>query len=299
MRNNIKIAFTFLLQTIGVTTIAQKLPNVQSASLRAPANVKVDGKTTEWDNTFQAYNHATDIFYTISNDDDHLYLTVQATDPQIVNKIIGGGITFTIQKTGKKNDKDGISITYPIFDKANRPYLRGGGVSKIQSFSSGGGSGETRTMVMDAKPAGGAPAKMEGDSAMNANNKRLADNSKFIKVVGIKDLDTMISVYNADGIKTAELFNTKMAYTYELSIDLKKLGLTVNEITKFAYHVTLNPYNMFDGANVKVITRDGSAPSPQASAATQELMTKLAAMNGGGAGGSPTDFWGEYTLAKK
>ncbi|HCN82336.1 MAG TPA: hypothetical protein DIT07_01770, partial [Sphingobacteriaceae bacterium] len=65
---------------IPVTTSAQKLPNIQEASLRAPAGIKVDGKATEWNNQFQAYNKATEIFYTISNDDDKLYLAVQATD---------------------------------------------------------------------------------------------------------------------------------------------------------------------------------------------------------------------------
>ena len=37
---------------------AQKLPNTQETSLRAPANLKVDGKPTEWNNQFQAYNKA-------------------------------------------------------------------------------------------------------------------------------------------------------------------------------------------------------------------------------------------------
>src|SRR5476649_2012908 len=95
-----------------LNAVAQKLPNVQTASVRAPANIKIDGKTTEWNNTFQAYNHATDIFYTVSNDDAKLYLTIQASDKLVINKIMSGGITFTIQKSGKKTDKDGISITY-------------------------------------------------------------------------------------------------------------------------------------------------------------------------------------------
>src|ERR1700761_303273 len=104
-----------------VTASAQKLPNVQTASLRAPANMKIDGKATEWNNQFQAYNHATDIFYTISNDDSKLYLTVRATDKQVMNKILRGGVTFTVQPSGKKTDKDGISITYPLFDQKSIP----------------------------------------------------------------------------------------------------------------------------------------------------------------------------------
>jgi hypothetical protein len=39
---------------------AQKLPNVQQVSLRAPANIKIDGKATEWSG-FKALNTATDV----------------------------------------------------------------------------------------------------------------------------------------------------------------------------------------------------------------------------------------------
>jgi len=34
----------------------------------------------------------------------------------------------------------------------------------------------------------------------------MAAKSKTIRVAGIKSVDTLISVYNTDGIKTAELF---------------------------------------------------------------------------------------------
>src|ERR1700744_4874348 len=130
----LKLTGIFFLSAICLTANAQKLPNVQPAGIRAPADIKMDGKTTEWNNQFQAYNRATDIYYTLANDDDHLYLTVQATIPDIINKIIGGGITLTIQKSGKKNDKDGISITYPIFTKENRPSL---GISRRISVENG------------------------------------------------------------------------------------------------------------------------------------------------------------------
>jgi hypothetical protein len=77
---------------------AQKLPNVQTISLRAPAGVKIDGKTKEWNNRFQCYNHATSLFYTIANDDENLYLVIKAIDRDICKKIIGGGITLTFKR---------------------------------------------------------------------------------------------------------------------------------------------------------------------------------------------------------
>src|ERR1700744_3913120 len=160
-----------LLATFTTIAQAQKLPNVQQKSMRAPETVKVDGKATEWDDSFQAFNHATDIYYTMANDDKNLYLVVQATDKQVINKIIGGGVALTIQKSGKKNDKDGITITYPVFDPKDRPYARSGGgmVARMTVFGGSGGGGGTPVMDIQKTPDAG-PAKAasptEGDSIM-------------------------------------------------------------------------------------------------------------------------------------
>ncbi len=289
-----------------LTATAQKLPNTQTTSLRAPINIKIDGKATEWDNKFQAYNHATDVYYTLANDDDKLYLVVQATDRQIINKIIGGGVILTIQKSGKKTDKNGISIIYPLFDAKDRPYVRGGsdggGTVKVFAIGGGGGGGGgamsadaiQSVNVVRGSDSPAANAKMEGDSIMNVYNTRLDEKSKNIGVIGIPGLDTLISVYNADGIKTGERFNNKMVYTYELSIDLKKLGLSVNDVAKFAYHIKLNGASM-GVVNVKIDGGAGGAPDPAMQEKVQQLMSQLGVNNGS----APTDFWGEYVLAKK
>jgi hypothetical protein len=232
--------------------VAQKLPNVQTSSIRAPANIKIDGKITEWDNKFQAYNHATDIFYTVSNDDAKLYLTIQAADKLVINKIMSGGITFTIQKSDKKTDKGGISIIYPLFDKSKKPFV---------------------------PPTTKAS---QGESMMNVYNKSL-DASKYIGVTGIKTLDSLITVYNTDGVRVAELFDNKMRYTYELAIDLKLLGLQVNDASKFAYHISINPF----------IPDPTSAPAKPAPGLGAIMMDD--GMSGSGA---TTDMWGEYILAK-
>lgn len=299
-----------LLATCAIVN-AQKLPNVQQKSLRAPANVKVDGKATEWDDTFQAYNHATDIFYSMANDDDKLYLVVQASDKQIINKIIGGGVELTIQKSGKKNDKDGITITYPLFDPKDRPYVGGGGGAiKMMSFTTGGGGGESMRTI-DVKGDNGSPAASaqvkgsagpseasritEGDSIMNVYNKRLSDKSKYIGVNGIPGLDTLISVYNEDGIKVGERFNPKMVYTWELAIDLKRFGLSVSDGSKFAYHIKLNGAKM----GTPRIIINGSPAATNDPAMQEKIQAMMSQIRISGPGGDPTDFWGEYTLAKQ
>lgn len=66
---------------------AQKLPKVQTTGIKAPVDIKIDGKPTEW-TQFEAYNNATDFYYTFSNDNDNLYLAVQATDYRIIQKLL-------------------------------------------------------------------------------------------------------------------------------------------------------------------------------------------------------------------
>src|SRR5476651_1150845 len=117
--------FIFLLMLGCLTSSAQKLPNIQPVSVQAPTNIKIDGKATEWNNEFQAYNHATDIFYTVSNDDSKLYLIVRAADRAVINKIMHGSMTFMVQRSGKKTDKGGMGISFPLFDPKDAPSLPG------------------------------------------------------------------------------------------------------------------------------------------------------------------------------
>src|ERR1700761_4193278 len=110
-----------------------KLKNIQETSVWSPT-VKVDGNLKEWDDTFQAYNKTTKIFYTVCNDDKYLYFVVKSIDPPNNNKITAGGITLVINTADKKKDDNAFSITYPII--ARTPRGQGGGRG-----GQGGGAG--------------------------------------------------------------------------------------------------------------------------------------------------------------
>ncbi len=97
----------------------QKLPKVQKSSVLIPENCMVDGKATEWDDKFQAYNQATDIYYTIANDDKDLYLVVKTENPGISNKIMQGGITFSVASDGDAHNGAESAITYPVVKPAD------------------------------------------------------------------------------------------------------------------------------------------------------------------------------------
>src|ERR1700709_19758 len=93
----------FFIVGCNIAANAQKLPNVQQGEMRATTNIKIDGKTNEWN--FVAYNKNTEVYYTIANDDADLYLIVKAVKPDIVDKLIFGGLTLTVNASGKKSEK--------------------------------------------------------------------------------------------------------------------------------------------------------------------------------------------------
>ena len=210
--SNLKGILALLLVLMTFIATAQKLPEVQSTGVWAPANLKIDGDANEWDNKFQAYNKTAGIYYTLSNNEDHLFLTVQATDPNMINKLVAGGLTFTIQKSGKKNDKDAMSIIYPYFTKKNRPYFN---IKAEQGYSA-----------------------VLKDSIAKADTKLLDYLMRTIRVSNISGVDTLITVNNENDIKVAEAINNKLVCTWELSLSLKQLGISPAGVSKFVYHIS-------------------------------------------------------------
>jgi len=250
-----------------VVASAQKLPNNQEASVWAPANIKIDGKANEWDNQFQAYNKAMDVSYTIANDNDNLYLAIQATDRNVINTIAGYGFTFVIQKRKKKDEKDKITIAYPVYNEKNK-------IGNILPTNSQKG------VVLDTS-AGIA----------EAYNKLLEHKFKTIIVTGVAGLDTL-SVYNENGIKAVGLFDKYRIYTLEIAMPLKYMGISTNNNSKFAYHMIVNGYKAPEHYTM-ALPKDATPEMKEGmQQAVEDLNLRIAKRN------PSTDFWGEYTLAK-
>ena len=85
-----------------LNTEAQNLPNKQETSILAPAVIKIDGKLDEWNDKLQAYNTATDVYYTLSNDDKNLYLALKTKEYFVMENILKNGIRFTINHSISK-----------------------------------------------------------------------------------------------------------------------------------------------------------------------------------------------------
>lgn len=278
-------------------TFAQsKLKDVQTNSLWAAANIKVDGNISEWKDDFQAYNKNTLLYYILSNDEKYLYLTIQSTDATNNAKITAGGITLTINTEDKKKDKDAFTLTYPVVNRANgRGGLRG----------MRGGFGGGRNAAPDS-------------AAIEATHQQFISASKEIKVLGFKDIeDTLISIYNEYSIKAAIGYNKQGNFTYELAIPLKELGLSADSPKEFAYNIKLNGLQI--GARIDNVRGanggggdaggggfGGGGGGRGGRGGGGGGIVNISGGNGGGRNNSnfedmisPTDFWGKYTLAKK
>jgi hypothetical protein len=207
---------------IGLSANAQKLPNVQPAGVYAPANVKVDGKLTEWNNQYQAHNNATEIDYTICNDDKFLYLIIQATHSDICDKILRGGITFIVTNSDNKKDTTSqVSLTYPVYNSQSQSNV----------------SNMFLRVNVDKRESKKADVALDTLSMLNTMFDK---ESKLILIKGIQDAaGKEISIYNELGIKTAGQFDTKLRYHYELSIPIKYLKLA-NASQEFSYNIRLN-----------------------------------------------------------
>ncbi len=251
-----------LIMCVGLSANAQKLPNVQTAGVYAPANIKVDGKLTEW-NPLEAYNKNTSLYYTMANNSDNIYLAIRTTDFVAMDKLLGGGLSLTI--TGRNG---AIAFTTPLTSGTNR-----GNISKAVRSSD----------VMT-------------DSLANKLNKELATSSKEAAIKGIPAIiDPTISVYNEYGIKVSGYVDKDKAYTCEVAIPLKYITPVLGGVADFKYNIMVN------GVQINMVTRNINGETVSSQSAEMATVMANVRLNGAPMMelSSPTDFSGTYTLAKK
>lgn len=253
------------------STFAQKLPKIQQSSVYTPATIKIDGKANEWNQKFEAYHPTNRIFYTVSNDNENLYLTVKATEAVAVKKIFVDGLTLTLLNNRQRKLPKGaeaITITYP----------------------------STAVTYTGIERAAGDYADLMEDSLINKDkitlltnttNRKILTTFQKIQVKGIKEITDSLTLKNSFGMQALAQFNKVMELTYELAVPLKYLGL--NGSTVISYNMKLN------GVPAVEKTMYGKLPQPivQSEGHDGRVDYDQEYLN------QPTDFWGVYTLAKK
>lgn len=297
------ILITSILFVASLNLQAQKVTNIQETAVWAPESIKVDGKLNEWNDSFQSMNKATQLYYTISNDDKNLYLVFKSANLNAGNKIVAGGLNLTINAAGKKNDKDAAIITFPT---ANATSL----------------ANMVRPTVRQPGDVG-RPVEEPDPALVAAVRKAAMEAAKEIKIKGIKEIkDSIVSVYNEYGFKAFINYDAKGNLLYELAVPLKYLNLT--DGTAFTYNIKVN--GIGGDANFSLTPRAGGGsglPTSDQNESTRNAAVFVPTSVNGGSGSSnggftggpgssrpadtlglqdmmyPTDFWGKYTLAKK
>ncbi len=246
----------------------------QTDKIQNGVKIKIDGKAADWNPALRMHNSSTDVDYFITNDDKNFYLMIQSKDDVINKKLFGGGVTLTINSTGKFGGMDFVSLKYPTINNTAQTNL-----SQLMKDNAPNGSEQSK--------------KKYADSILNLMNKTLTEGAKEIEVVGVKDIsDVLISVYNEYGIKAAMQFNDKKTLTYEIAVPLKYLTPLSLDNHKFFYNVKLNGITNSRNTVVRQ-TSNGpvtitTTPHGLISASTGDSDFQTMAY--------ATDFWSEYTL---
>ena len=292
------ITICFITSSLTVTQ-AQKLNDVQDVSVWA-SGVKVDGKHNEWENKFKAMNKSTNLTYTLANDAKNLYLAIQSKDVTNNSKILLGGISLTVNPSGKKNDKEGFKVIYPVVARrrpGGAPGAGGGATTavRVQGGPGGGGFGRFQDM-----------SPMQRDSMQRAIARTQLGGAKEIKVFGFKDIpESLISIYNEYSIKTIASISDEGVFMYELSIPLELLEMSADKPKEFSYNIKLNGLQINFGGFA-----GGARPGGGGGEGAPMVRVEGAGGGGGGMGGgmggfnfqdliTPTDFWGKYVLIKE
>ena len=208
-----------------------------------------------------------------------------------------GGISLTVNPSGKKNDKEGFKVIYPVVARRRPGGAPGGGATtgvRIQGGPGGGGFGRFQDM-----------SPMQRDSMQRAIARTQLVGAKEIKVFGFKDIpDSLISIYNEYSIKTIASISDEGVFMYELSIPLELLEMSADKPKEFSYNIKLNGLQINFG---------GFAGGARPGGGGGEGAPMVRVEGGGGGGGmgggmggfnfqdliTPTDFWGKYILTKE
>lgn len=263
----INLIILILVITVATYTVyGQGQPQVQQISVRSPEGMKIDGKLDEWPSpNLNAYNPADRIYYVVSNDNDNLYFTIRGAGNGVAKKAIAGGMVLTIARAADQKSSDHVTMLFPLPQKFENVTGIMGVVNQI--------AGWTYDPVANRKQI---------DSIAAVANLLLDKTVKEVGIHGIKEIsDPVISKYNELGIKT-EIKFFRMQPIIEMSIPLKYLGSVLNNTDKIRYNIKLN-----------AVPEESSSPDVKESIANGNVNPNIGfALN-------PTDFWGEYILAKK
>lgn len=196
---------------------SQSLPHSQKVSLLASTDQDIATDQTSTPEHFSAYDNHNQCYYTISNDDNNLYLSVGFDKKRSAEKFSVGGLTLTVKQTN--NSKKGLSaaVTYP-----STKYTHNGIENGFDEFK------ELKDSLKKEKLS----------ELPYVYNQKIRKVFIGVNTAGISGVPDSISVKNAYGIKAIAGYDKNMWLIYHLSIPLKLLGL--NNGDAFKYELRMN-----------------------------------------------------------
>jgi len=114
MKQSINYAFAVLISVMWLPNASAQKKDLPAPGPmpKAPAGVTIDGQLNEWDASSLVYNDDSKLKYAITSDDSYLYLVANLDQKAIRQKVLGAGITISVNTEGKK--KKSYSFTYPV-----------------------------------------------------------------------------------------------------------------------------------------------------------------------------------------
>lgn len=276
---NFKIVNLFAFAIL-LTSFSLKAQNVEE-NIRMVKPFKADGLSDEWEEPLNQYNDATKLAFALANDDKNLYIIIESLDPQTTFSVLRGGITLNINTQGKK--KDGIKLIFPLIERP--PML------KASEMTEG---------------------KDRATPQWQEDRSREQTVMKSIKIFGFKNIkDGNLPVVNEEDIKTGMNIRPNKDLTYELSIPLVQLEVSLDMKTPLVYNIKINQPNRPDfkkGGDRP--EREGRPGGRGGMGGGRGGMGGSDGKMGGGSGGRPpgagmdepenkkSDFWIKYKLVK-
>jgi len=194
-----KVALLFLFALTSFNVIAQE----KSIKSKWIDPIHIDGDIKDWEDTLAYYYQEQDMKYSVANDADYLYVSIQIPKKSQQLKAIYNGFSITINTDQK--EKDGPTVVFPIPD-----------IAALRSMN----SKEDYEKQEDRRQAG-------------------LNMIRAIVVHGFKNIvDGKISLENSYGIKTAIKIDSADVLTYEAAISLKQLN--INKGVPFALNLRIN-----------------------------------------------------------
>jgi len=179
--------------------------SAQEESLKSKwiSPIKIDGELTDWKDTLSYYYDKQDMKYSVANDGEYLYISIQIPNRIQQLKAINSGFSISVNTDLK--EKDGPTVVFPIPD-----------VAAVRAMN----SNEDYEKKADRRQAG-----LDMVRAIYVHN--------FEGIV-----DGRISLQNHYGIKTAIKIDSADVLNYEAAISLKQLKIDKNK--PFALNLRIN-----------------------------------------------------------